>query len=132
MTANKDQFKPLSPHLQIYRLPMTAVMSILHRVTGLLLFFYLATLSWIVILYNLTALNIDCCVNLLHGKPGLFFLTPMIFAVFYHMFNGIKYLGWSVGVGYDTQSINRFNLTVLFATFLCAAVAVLYIYNIVN
>jgi succinate dehydrogenase / fumarate reductase cytochrome b subunit len=29
--------RPLSPHLQVYRLPLTAIISVTHRMTGVLL-----------------------------------------------------------------------------------------------
>ena len=38
--------RPLSPHLQIYRMPMTAVMSIFHRATGVGLLVGAVLLIW--------------------------------------------------------------------------------------
>ena len=47
----KDK-RPLSPHLQIYRLPMPAILSITHRFTGVILFSGSMLFSlWIVCLY---------------------------------------------------------------------------------
>ena len=38
--------RPLSPHLQIYRWPLTMAMSIAHRVTGGALYFGTLLLAW--------------------------------------------------------------------------------------
>ena len=38
---------PTSPHLQIYRLPLTALLSITHRITGVILSFGILLLVWI-------------------------------------------------------------------------------------
>ncbi|WP_241760184.1 succinate dehydrogenase, cytochrome b556 subunit [Anaplasma marginale] len=33
--------RPLSPHLQVYKLPVAALLSITHRASGLFLFFWI-------------------------------------------------------------------------------------------
>ncbi|MDU8941340.1 succinate dehydrogenase, cytochrome b556 subunit, partial [Wolbachia endosymbiont of Drosophila malagassya] len=38
--------RPLSPHLQIYKVQVTSFFSIMHRLTGILLFLLLMILSW--------------------------------------------------------------------------------------
>ena len=44
-----SKIRPLSPHLQVYKLPMAAVLSITHRITGVLLFIGLLVLAWVFI-----------------------------------------------------------------------------------
>ena len=39
MTDTQTRSRPLSPHLQVYRWPITMVMSIGHRITGAALYF---------------------------------------------------------------------------------------------
>ncbi len=43
--------RPLSPHLQIYKIQITNLFSIIHRLTGILLFLLLVMLSWYFILH---------------------------------------------------------------------------------
>ena len=45
-SAEAKANRPLSPHLWIYRWPLTMVMSILHRLTGAALYFGMALLAW--------------------------------------------------------------------------------------
>jgi len=39
--------RPMSPHVQIYRLPLTAIVSITHRATGVALSFGALLMVWI-------------------------------------------------------------------------------------
>jgi len=38
--------RPLSPHLQVYRMTLTMAMSIVHRITGAALYFGTILLAW--------------------------------------------------------------------------------------
>ncbi|TAL00598.1 MAG: succinate dehydrogenase, cytochrome b556 subunit, partial [Rhodospirillaceae bacterium] len=45
-TSAKPVVRPLSPHLQIYRLPLAAVLSMTHRITGVGLVLGLVLVTW--------------------------------------------------------------------------------------
>ena len=44
-----DDKRPMSPHLQVYKLPLTAKLSILHRATGAALFIGLILMVWVLV-----------------------------------------------------------------------------------
>ncbi|MBY0511485.1 MAG: succinate dehydrogenase, cytochrome b556 subunit, partial [Rhodospirillaceae bacterium] len=44
--AAKPAARPLSPHLSVYRLPLAAVLSITHRITGIGLTLGILLLTW--------------------------------------------------------------------------------------
>ena len=97
--------RPLSPHLQVYRLQMTSVLSILHRGTGL--FLVLGTLMiafWVITL----ALGHDVFTSYqiwLGSLLGKIFLAGWSFSLFYHWANGIRHLLWDAGWGYDIERV---------------------------
>lgn len=98
---------PVSPHLQIYKLPLTALISIGHRITGvincagaLLLVFALAaaaggpdsyaTAQWI-----------------LTSWLGTLILFGFTLTLYFHFCNGIRHLFWDTGLGFDLDTANK-------------------------
>ncbi|MBW8309847.1 MAG: succinate dehydrogenase, cytochrome b556 subunit [Candidatus Paracaedibacteraceae bacterium] len=97
--------RPLSPHLQIYRLPLAAILSILHRITGgglviSLLFFiaWLASLSLGEAAYTSFKEFMGSC----FGQIVIFF---SLFGFYYHLANGIRHLIWDYGHGYELSTV---------------------------
>lgn len=98
--------RPLSPHLQVYRPQLTSSMSILHRITGLILCLgAIALMSWILML----AAGPECHVafhRFAHGFGGKLVLAVSVFALCYHLGNGIRHLFWDMGKGFDLKSVH--------------------------
>lgn len=105
MTANN---RPLSPHLQVYRLPLTGLFSILHRITGMLL--SVGLLLVVCLLYTIAA-GEEAYVAM-QTVMG-FWLTKavywgFVFALFFHLCHGIRHLIWDVGKGFERATMNRY------------------------
>tara|TARA_B100000315_G_C14569931_1_gene584960 strand:- start:923 stop:1297 length:375 start_codon:yes stop_codon:yes gene_type:complete len=96
--------KPLSPHLQIYKPQITSILSISHRITGIILFFstFLICFWLFSIAFNN---NFESLINIFFsktiGKTLLFFIT---LSFFYHLLNGIRHLFWDIGYGYKLSN----------------------------
>ena len=93
MTLNR----PLSPHLSIYKKVLTAVFSIFHRFTGICLSVGAVLLSFWTILIALGPnyySKFQTLSSLIVFKIFLFIWT---LTIFYHLYNGIRYLFWSYG-----------------------------------
>ncbi|TAN64302.1 MAG: succinate dehydrogenase, cytochrome b556 subunit [Magnetospirillum sp.] len=93
--------RPLSPHLQIYKMPFTAILSITHRATGValaagtvVLAYWLASAAYGPVAYG----HAQAVLGSMLGKLVLFGWTA---ALFYHLCNGIRHLFWDVGRGYE-------------------------------
>lgn len=91
--------RPLSPHLQIYRPSITMVTSILHRITGAALFF--GTLLLVVYLVALaTGASGFASVQAIYGSfLGKLVLFGYTWALFLHMFGGLRHFIWDTGAG---------------------------------
>lgn len=116
--------RPLSPHLGIYRPMYTMVLSIFHRITGVLL--------------SLGLLVLTCWLIALAGGPGTYhmalerFRSPLtqwlllggLFSFFFHLCNGIRHLAWDCGLGFERKQARASGwavfLTAIALTVLCA------------
>ena len=115
--------RPLSPHIQLYRLTMTFVMSGFHRATGFALYFgMLIPAAWL--LAAATGPEWYEFVNWLLGTYfGLFVLFGYSWGLFHHMLGGVRHLIWDTGRGLDLESIELFaRLTLIGSLALTAAV----------
>ena len=99
--------RPLSPHLQIYRPLINMMMSIVHRLTGVALYFGTILLAW-----WLTAAATGPAyfnyVNAIFGSlPGRIVLFGYTWALMHHMLGGLRHFLWDTGRGYDLNTIDR-------------------------
>jgi len=93
--------RPLSPHVQIYKMPFTAILSISHRITGVALAVGTLVLAyWLVsAAYGPEAYgHAQALLGSFLGKLVLFGWTA---ALFYHMCNGVRHLLWDAGKGFE-------------------------------
>lgn len=93
--------RPLSPHLQVYKLPLSAVLSILHRGTGIVL-----AVGSLLVTYWLISLaggpESFATANAIYGSfLGKLIMFGWTWALFYHLSNGIRHLLWDTGFGFD-------------------------------
>jgi succinate dehydrogenase cytochrome b subunit len=90
--AARFQSRPLSPHLQIYRLTMTMTMSILHRITGVGLYLGTLLLAWWLIAAALGP-NAYAAFESFVGSPlGELILLGYTWALIHHMLGGLRHL----------------------------------------
>ena len=95
MKANR----PLSPHLWIYRWPLTMVMSIVHRITGAALYFGTILLAWWLIAAASGPAYFDFVNGLAGSWLGLVVIFGYSWALIHHMLGGLRYLVWDTGIG---------------------------------
>ena len=110
--------RPLSPHLSIHKKVLTSVFSIMHRITGIAL--------------SLGSVLLAVWISILALGPNYFFIFEIIsnifmfkvillawtFGIFYHLFNGIRYLYWTFGLGMDLKTVYTSGYIVIFLTLL--------------
>ena len=101
-----DSKNPLSPHLQIYRWHISSLLSITHRISGIinllaliLIFFWLLGLSFGESNYELFLLII----NSFFGK---FILIGFSWSMSFHILSGIRHLVWDLGYGFEIKTAN--------------------------
>lgn len=105
--------RPLSPHVQIYRLQWTMLLSITHRITGVALAF-----GSLLLIYWLAAAAsgpeaFATAQTIVGSVIGRLLLFGWSFALFYHLCNGIRHLFWDAGHGYELTTAYRSGLAVI-------------------
>lgn len=118
--------RPMSPHLQVYRLPLTAVMSILHRVTGCALMGGGVALVWWLVAAASGEGAFDFINWLLTSWVGGLGMLVFGAALMYHLCNGIRHLVWDAGYGYEKLEVAASNKAVLGAAAILTAILSLY------
>ncbi len=93
--------RPLSPHLQIYRLTLSMVMSGLHRITGLCLCAGMVLLTW----WLLAAAAGQNAYGTFEGFAsswiGRLILLGFSWSLLHHLIGGLRYLVWDLGYGLE-------------------------------
>jgi succinate dehydrogenase / fumarate reductase cytochrome b subunit len=95
--------RPLSPHLQIYKPQLTSVMSIMHRLTGIIL--TTAVLALVLWLFAVASAQ-TCFESMIHFYQtwfGKLLLWGWWTCFFYHLGNGIRHLAWDSGHGFELK-----------------------------
>jgi succinate dehydrogenase / fumarate reductase cytochrome b subunit len=95
--------RPLSPHLSIYRWPVTMTLSILHRMTGVALSIGLVVLVALLQSIANGAASYAALADLLTTMPGKILLFGWCFAFFLHLCNGVRHLFWDLGLGFEKR-----------------------------
>jgi len=113
--------RPLSPHLQIYRWPITMATSILHRVTGCAVAVGTLLLTWWLVAAATSDQAFDTVQWFIGSPVGLFCLFGWTVTLMYHFFNGIRHLAWDVGLGFEKQEYVLSSWSVIIATVICSA-----------
>lgn len=103
--AGSGKARPLSPHLSIYRLQVTTVLSGLHRLTGLGLVIGILLLTWWVTALADGEQSFAVVQWYLGSLLGQLLLLGWTFSLFYHLSNGIRHLLWDVGIAIDLPGI---------------------------
>ena len=113
--------RPLSPHLQVYRLQHTMVLSILHRATGVVLSLGLLLLAYWLLALASGPLAYAGAARLLASPLGLLLRAGFTLAFWYHFCTGIRHLVWDTGRGLEKAAARRSAVVVLIAVLLLTA-----------
>ena len=124
MSANN---RPTSPHLQVYKLPLTGIISITHRITGVMLS---AGLVFFVCIVSSVADGADAY----RAMQALTDLWPVkliywgfIYALFFHLCHGVRHLFWDAGQSFERDTLNRYAIIELAASLALTLVIFIFI-----
>ena len=101
MSSNVRSNRPLSPHLQIYKPIPTMVMSIVHRITGVALYFGTLVVAWWLIAASTSESYFDFVQTFIGTWFGRLILFGFTWALMHHMLGGIRHLIWDTGRLFD-------------------------------
>ncbi len=109
-SADTRAGRPLSPHLQIYRWPLTMAMSIAHRVTGAALYVGTILLVWWLIAAASGPRYFHFVNGLFGSWIGLIVLFGFSWALIHHALGGVRHFIWDTGRGLAKPARDRLAL----------------------
>ena len=111
---------PLSPHLQIYKWQISSLLSITHRITGVI---NAIAISLICIWFLLTVHNEKILFeNILNSFFGKFITISLCWTFSFHILNEIRHLIWDAGYGFDLKISKISGYATLILSFLLAII----------
>jgi len=117
--------RPLSPHLHVYRWPISMAVSIGHRVSGVGLAIGTLLLTWWLVAAAVSDEAFASVQWFLATPIGLLVLLGWTASLFFHFFAGIRHLVWDAGFGFAKPHYDWSGWAVVGAT--AAATVVLWV-----
>jgi succinate dehydrogenase / fumarate reductase, cytochrome b subunit len=108
--------RPLSPHLQIYRWPLSMMLSIGHRATGIALSVGALLLTWWLVAAAASDRAFDAVQWFLGSWIGILCLLGWSASLVFHLCSGLRHLAWDAGYGFEKPTYNKTGWTVVIAT----------------
>jgi succinate dehydrogenase / fumarate reductase cytochrome b subunit len=119
----RPQGRPLSPHLQIYRWPITMAASITHRATGIALAMGTLFLAWWLIAAAAGPDAYAVFARAAANPVGQLVLFGFLWSLAFHLLNGIRHLAWDVGYGFKLPTAKLTAVLVYIGSVLIAVAA---------
>ena len=94
---------PLTPHLQIYRWHISSLLSITHRIVGVINIMAISLICLWIISLLLGEENYELTKIFLQSFFGKFFIIFLCWSFSFHALNEIRHLAWDLGYGYDLK-----------------------------
>ena len=92
---------PLTPHLQIYKWQISSLLSITHRITGVINAIAISAICiWLLFVIKNEKILLD---NVLSGFLGKFITISLCWTFSFHILNEIRHLIWDAGYGFDPK-----------------------------
>jgi len=111
-----DSKNPLSPHLQIYRWHISSLLSITHRISGIINLLGLILIFYWVLVLSLGESNYELFLLLINSFFGKFFLIGLTWSMSFHILSGIRHLAWDLGYGFEIKTANISGLIVIISS----------------
>ena len=110
MTNNQN---PLSPHLQIYRWHISSLLSITHRISGVINLLALILIFFWFSIFSFGENNYESFLLTINSFFGKFILIGFTWSMCFHILSGIRHLAWDLGYGYEIRTANVSGIIVI-------------------
>ena len=112
----ENKTNPLSPHLQVYRWHISSLLSITHRIIGIVNFFFIIFLSILLVFFDMSS------------QPQIFFnsfvskflIITLCWSFSFQILNEIRHLAWDMGYGFDLKISKLTGVITIIGSFVLA------------
>jgi succinate dehydrogenase / fumarate reductase cytochrome b subunit len=108
---------PLSPHIQIYNWHISSLVSISHRITGIINFASLTMICFWVSYLVLGKDNYELVFIFLNSFFGKFLILAIIWSFSFQILSEIRHLFWDYGIGFELKTANITGSLVIVGSF---------------
>ena len=115
MMENKN---PLSPHIQIYRWHISSLVSISHRITGIINIVAITVICFWIASLLLGEASYEFTKIFLQSIFGKFIILALIWSFSFQILSEIRHLIMDLGYGFELKMTNITGLLVIFGSFI--------------
>ena len=108
----------LSPHIQIYNWHISSLVSISHRITGIINFVSLTLICFWVFYLVLGKDNYELVFVFLNSFFGKFLILGIVWSFSFQILSEIRHLFWDYGIGFDLKIANITGSLVIVGSFI--------------
>ena len=108
-----DLKNPLSPHLQIYRWHISSLLSITHRISGVINLLALILIFFWLLTFSFGENNYELFLTIINSFIGKFILIGFTWSMSFHLLSGIRHLFWDLGYGFEIKTANISGIVVI-------------------
>ena len=127
----ENKNNPLSPHLQIYSWHISSLLSITHRIVGVINIIAIIFICLWTILLSLGQSNYEFIEIFSQSFFGKFFIIFLSWSFSFHILNEIRHLAWDMGYGFDLKISQITGIITIFGSFIFAILIYLFGRNII-
>ena len=113
---------PLSPHLQIYKWQISSLLSITHRIVGVINFFAIVLICLWAVLVVFSQSNYSSINIILNSSFGKFLVISLCWTFSFHILNELRHLFWDAGFGFDLKVAKITGILTLIGSFVLTIV----------
>ena len=117
---------PLSPHIQIYSWNISSLISISHRVVGVVNIVILTLICLWISLLLLGEANYEYIKFFLQSFFGKFLIVGIIWSFTFQILSEIRHLFWDFGYGFELKTSKISGLIVIFGSFILTILIYLF------
>jgi succinate dehydrogenase / fumarate reductase cytochrome b subunit len=122
---------PLTPHLQIYKWQISSLLSISHRITGIINIIAVTLICFWIIYLLFGQTNYEIVKLFLRSFFGKFMIVGLCWSFSFHILNEIRHLAWDLGYGFDLRTSKITGILALIGSFVLAILIFLFGRNII-
>ena len=111
-----DSKNPISPHLQIDRWHISSLLSIIHRISGVINLLALILIFFWLIFLSLGENNYQSFLLIINSFIGKFILIGFTWSMSFHLLSGIRHLVWDLGYGFEIRTANITGVIVIISS----------------
>tara|TARA_B100001173_G_scaffold73028_1_gene62146 strand:- start:183 stop:569 length:387 start_codon:yes stop_codon:yes gene_type:complete len=108
-----DNKNPISPHLQVYRWHISSLLSIAHRILGVINFLSLIAIFFFLLILSFGENHYIPFLIFINSFFGKFILIGFTWSMCFHLLSGVRHLIWDMGYGFEIKTANASGILVI-------------------